>query len=226
MDRGSTHHSRKHISDKNVEEKRHIMKKIINIIAFTLVMAATSWGQQWDLLAPQKQKDVAVQITEQVKRVNTMNCRFIQTKHTQYLTEDARSEGRMQYAKPHTLRWEYTSPYEYAIEMNKDTVCIKKNGKEQRQTGGQKRMVNRMMKMIMGISTGNNLFDEKTFKVTLYESTTQYRAIMLPKNGGLKRMFSQIEMIFDKKTGQINKIVLTEDRQTETTISFTNIVTK
>lgn len=202
------------------------MKKLLLLLSLILALLAPAVAQQWTPLSPQAQNEAAALITRQVKSVNAMSCRFQQSKHSPYLTQDATAEGKMQYAKPNAMRWEYTAPIQYAIVVNGDSIRMVKDGKTQEQKGSQKRIMNGMMKMIMGISTGNNLFDEKSFQVAISESKTQYQALLTPKNKSLKRMFSQIEMVFDKKNSQIVRLLLTEKDQSVTTIVFSNVAAK
>lgn len=201
-----------------------IKKLFFALCVLAACLPATA--QKWAAIGPKDHDRVAAYITKQVKSVKSLQCEFVQTKKSDLVVDDMKSEGKMRYAMPDKLHWEYVTPFVYAIDVNGDDVRLTKDGIPQAQKAGQKKMINGMAKMIVGMSSGNSLFDEKTFSTTIYENATQYKLSMIPKTKSIQRMFTSIDLIIEKRQCRICKLVMAENDKSQTTIEFKNVVTK
>lgn len=198
------------------------MKKLFTLLLFLASMAITQ-AQDEIRLSSTESKKVQAQLTERVKSVTRMQSNFVQTKSSPVLTQDVVSRGSMTYVSPNQMRWEYTSPEKYAIQVHGDSLVVVRNGVEQPTSSSQRRMIKSMMRMIMGISNGSTLFDAKAFTTFIYQSGSKYRAVMTPTNKSLQRMFSKIEIIFDRTSCQVREINLHEGDKSVTNIRFNHI---
>lgn len=145
-------------------------------------------------------------LTETAASMQTMQCRFVQSKTMAMLAEPSVSEGRMYFASPDRLRWEYISPYPFALVVNGERIVKVTDGKAEVLEGNSGRMYQGIVSMIMGSASGKNLFDTSTFDVILYDDDTFWKAEMTPKRRDMKRMFSQLVFHFDKKTQVIDHV--------------------
>lgn len=201
------------------------MKKSLLILLMVLLLTS-AYAQRWTSMSQSATKEVVGHITKQMKIVNDMTGRFVQTKHSELLTEDVISEGIFHYTKPNIMSWEYTSPIQYKVEVRDDSISIQRDGKTITSSRSQKRMIKGLMKIVIGISSGNNLFDERNFIISFHESRDLYRATLVPQGSNMKRMFTQIDLFFDKKNYQIIKLLISESNKSVTTIEFKSIETK
>ena len=72
-------------------------------------------------------EQIKKKINQAATAMKTMQCDFVQTKNIKMLNDKLISKGKMYYQQGNKLRWEYTSPYQYAFILNNDKVLIKNN---------------------------------------------------------------------------------------------------
>ena len=197
-------------------------KKAIFIVMFALL--ATSVGAQTGkpLAEAESQKVMAV-LTEAAASMHTLQCRFVQEKTSSMLAEPSVAEGTMHFAAPDQLRWEYTSPYAFALVVDGDRIVKVTDGKVEALDGKSSRMYQGMVGLIMGSATGKKLFDPTVFDIALYDDDTYWRADMTPKRRDMKRMFSQLVFRFDKKTNGISRVEFKDAGGDVTSIRFEEI---
>ena len=136
------------------------------------------------------------------------------------LTEPSVSEGTMHFVSPDRLRWEYTTPYAFALIVNGDRIVKVTDGKTEVLEGNSGKMYQGIVSVIMGSASGKNLFDATMFDVALFDDGACWKAEMTPKRRDMKRMFSQLVFHFDKKTRTIDHVEFLEPKGDKTVIRF------
>ena len=179
------------------------MKRILLSVLFVALDLFASAQTQ---LSEAQSNEIMASLTETAASMQTMQCRFVQSKTMAMLAEPSVSEGRMYFASPDRLRWEYISPYPFALVVNGERIVKVTDGKAEVLEGNSGRMYQSIVSMIMGSASGKNLFDTSTFDVILYDDGTFWKAEMTPKRRDMKRMFSQLVFHFDKKTQVIDHV--------------------
>lgn len=154
-----------------------------------------------------------------------MNCRFTQQKTMAMLAEPTVSEGIMSYTAPDKMRWEYTSPYSFALVVDGEKITKITDGNEELLDAKSGRMYQGLVNIIMSSATGKKMFDSSMFDVVINEDGEYWKASMTPRKRDMKRMFSQLFFYFDKQTYVISKVVMTEAGGDITTIQFFDIKT-
>ena len=136
------------------------------------------------------------------------------------LAEPSVSEGRMYFASPDRLRWEYATPYAFALVVNGERIVKVTDGQAEVLEGNAGRMYQGIVSMIMGSASGKNLFDASAFDMVFYDDGACWKAEMTPKRRDMKRMFSQLVFHFDKKTQVIDHVEFLEAKGDKTVIQF------
>ena len=162
-------------------------------------------------------------LTEAAASMQTMQCRFVQSKTMAMLTEPSVSEGKMYFSSPDRLRWEYVTPYPFALVVNGERIVKVTEGKAEVLEGNSGRMYQGIVGMIMGSASGKKLFDTSAFAVVLFDDGTFWKAEMTPKRRDMKRMFSQLVFHFDKNTQVIDHVEFIEPKGDKTTICFEEV---
>ena len=194
------------------------------IFALLLALLATGvWAQTGKPLTEAESQKVMASLTEAAASMKTLQCRFVQEKTSSMLAEPSVAEGTMHFSAPDQLRWEYTSPYAFALVVNGDRIVKVTDGKAEALDGRSGRMYQGMVGLIMGSATGKNLFDPTVFDIVLYDDDTFWRAEMTPKRRDMKRMFSQLVFRFDKKTNGISRVEFKDAGGDVTSIRFEDI---
>ena len=196
------------------------MKKLllsIVFVAFSLMVLAQTQ------LSENQSNEVIASLTKAAASMQSMQCRFVQEKTSAMLAEPSVAEGTMHYAAPDRMRWEYTTPYAFALVVNGDRIVKVTDGKAEVLEGNAGRMYQGMVNLIMGSASGKKLFDTTVFDIVLYDDNGFWRADMTPKRRDMKRMFSQLVFRFDKKTNGISRVEFVSANGDITSIRFEEI---
>lgn len=187
------------------------MKKLY-LIGFLLLTSIFSFAQSND--------EIMEMLTQQAASMQCMNCRFTQQKTMAMLAEPTVSEGLMNYNSPDKMRWEYTSPYSFALSVDGEKITKITDGNEEVLDAQSGRMYQGIMSIIMSSATGQKLFDKSMFDVAITDDGEFWKAEMKPKKHNMKRMFSILTFYFAKSNNIINKVEMTEASGDVTTIQF------
>ncbi len=187
------------------------MKKLYLIV--TMILTSV-------LSFAQTQEEVMNKLTQAAASMQCMSCRFTQQKTMAMLAEPTVSEGLMSYNSPDKMRWEYTSPYSFALLVDGDKIAKMTNGNEEELDAKSGRMYQGITNIIMSSATGKNLFDKSMFDVDIQDDGEFWKAEMQPKKHNMKRMFSMLTFYFGKDDNIINKVVMSGAGGDVTTIQF------
>ena len=174
-------------------------------------------------LSEAQSNEIMASLTETASSMQTMQCRFVQSKTMAMLAEPSVSEGKMYFASPDRLRWEYFKPYAFALVVNGERIVKVTDGNAEVLDGNSGRMYQGITSMIMGSASGKKLFDATAFDIVLYDDSACWKAEMTPKRRDMKRMFSQLVFHFDKKTQVIDYVEFFEAKGDKTVIQFEEI---
>ncbi len=196
------------------------MKKLllsIIFVAFGLMVSAQTQ------LSESQTQEVIRQLSQVASTMQSMQCRFVQEKTSTMLAEPSVAEGTMHYAAPDRMRWEYTTPYAFALIVNGERIVKVTDGKAEVLEGNAGRMYQGMVNLIIGSASGKKLFDTTVFDIVFYDDNGFWRADMTPKRRDMKRMFSQLVFRFDKKTNGISRVEFVSANGDITSIRFEEI---
>lgn len=196
------------------------MKKVLFSILL-VVFSITAFAQTQ--LTESQSQEVINQLTQAAASMQSMQCRFVQEKTSTMLAEPSVAQGTMLYAAPDRMRWEYTTPYAFALVVNGERIVKVTDGKAEVLEGNAGRMYQGMVGLIMGSASGRKLFDTTVFDIVLYDDNGFWRADMTPKRRDMKRMFSQLVFRFDKKTNGISRVEFVGSAGDVTSIRFEEI---
>ena len=196
------------------------MKKLLLFLMFVAVSLMVTAQTQ---LSENQTNEVIASLTKAAASMQSMQCRFVQEKTSSMLAEPSVAEGTMHYAAPDRMRWEYTTPYAFALVVNGERLVKVTDGKAEVLEGNAGRMYQGMVNLIIGSASGKKLFDTTVFDIVLYDDNGFWRADMTPKRRDMKRMFSQLVFRFDKKTNGISRVEFVEAGGGITSIRFEEI---
>ena len=196
------------------------MKKLLLSLMFVAVSLMVTAQTQ---LSENQTNEVIASLTKAAASMQSMQCRFVQEKTSSMLAEPQIAEGRMYYAAPDRMRWEYTTPYAFALVVNGERLVKVTDGKAEVLEGNAGRMYQGMVNLIMGSASGKKLFDTTVFDIVFYDDNGFWRADMTPKRRDMKRMFSQLVFRLDKKTNGSSRVEFVEAGGGITSIRFEEI---
>lgn len=185
------------------------------------VLPAMLLAQSTPLTGPRRAEVLAaIARTQQPPAGKTLCYSFVQTKHSPLLANDAVSKGKLNLGDRRSMQWQYTEPQAFSLVVEGDSIYTVSGGKRQSLTGAGGKMTRGLAQMMMQLTDGASLADDKLFETSLTEEGDSYRAVMVPKRRDMRRMMQQAELLFDRKTLRIRSVTLTERNDSYTKIDF------
>jgi outer membrane lipoprotein-sorting protein len=167
-------------------------------------------------------------ISNMSKQITSIESDFVQVKNVSMLSEKITSKGHFWFTqkeekgqKVNNLKWEYTSPYQYTILINKDKILIKDENKVKKYDMNSNKVFKEINDIMIACVNGNILNSDK-FKIAYFENETYYKLELLPIMNGMKESIKKINMYFDKNVTSVGKLEMIEPGDDITTIDFSN----
>jgi len=148
-----------------------------------------------------------------------MQADFTQKKHLDFMSKDIETLGKMAFAKPDKLNWQYTKPYQYRIIFQKDNITVNDAGNV-----SQMKADNKVFKKINNLivsSISGDMFNEKEFTMSFAKSGNSTLVKLLPNDKTLLKYVSEIHLYFGVDS-VVERVKLIEPSKDYTEILFNN----
>ncbi|HRP55256.1 outer membrane lipoprotein carrier protein LolA [Agriterribacter sp.] len=155
------------------------------------------------------------------QKTNTVKSDFVQEKTLSLLAEKIVSKGKFWFKKENAVRMEYTQPFQYLMIINGSNVYIKDNQKENKISTKSNKLFRQINTIMIDCVNGKAL-QSSDFKVRIFEGKTTFMAELSPVNKNLKTLFSNINMVIEKKDYAVSRIEMHEPSGDGTSIHFVN----
>ncbi|RYY30890.1 MAG: outer membrane lipoprotein carrier protein LolA [Chitinophagaceae bacterium] len=155
------------------------------------------------------------------QKLTSIQSDFTQEKNLAMLSEKITSNGKFWFKKDNLVRMEYTSPFRYLMIINKNSVFIKDDQKENKISARSNKLFQQINRIIVDCVQGTAL-DNKDFSVKMFEGRDGYLIRLEPVVKSLKELFSNINVIVDKKDYSILRMEMVEPGGDNTIMRFTN----
>jgi len=163
--------------------------------------------------------------SQKVASTTSIESNFTQVKKMKLLKEQLQSTGKFYYKKDQKVRIEYLKPFNYLVVLNKGQLFVKDNqGKGNKINTKNSKSMKAINQIMMDCMSGN-IFNNTDFSVASSENTTSYLLKLTPKTADVKSMFQNIEVYFDKKNIQIQRLIMNENNGDQTDMKFKDIKT-
>ena len=198
------------------------MKKISTILFLLLICSVTSLATA---MTPQQKQDVITRINKAAAGLKSMNCNFTQTKYLSLLSDKMVSEGKMSYKQSNKLRWEYTSPYQYLFIFNGTKVYVGNKSRKDVIDTQTNKVFKEVARIMMSTVTGTALSNSSDFSIDVADGKSVWKVTLTPKKKEMRKMFTKIELSFNKSNLMIAEINIYEKNNDRTNIRLKNIST-
>lgn len=155
------------------------------------------------------------------KKITTLTTDFVQYKHMDFLSKDIETSGKMYFAEPNTLKWQYKKPYNYSIIFKNGKILIDDQGRKSSVDIGNSKVFGKINKMIIG-SVSGNMFDDKEFTIGFFRTKAHNITRLVPKDPAMKKYIRQIELTFDREDHTVLQVKLMESADDYTRIVLKN----
>lgn len=160
-----------------------------------------------------------------VNNTASIESNFTQVKQMKLLKENLHSTGKFYYKKEQKVRIEYLKPYNYLVVLNKGQLFVKDNQGKGNKVNTKNSKSMKAINQIMIDCMSGNIFNNPDFTVTSFENNNSYLLRLTPKSSEIKSMFKNIEVFFDKKNTQIERLLMNENNGDQTDMKFKDIKT-
>jgi outer membrane lipoprotein-sorting protein len=161
------------------------------------------------------------QFAAAAKKLNSIQSDFVQEKNLAMLSEKITSNGKFWFKRENLVRMEYTSPFKYLMIINRNNVFIKDDQKENKISARSNKLFQQINRIIIDCVQGTAL-DNKDFTVKTLEGKDGYLIYLSPVVKNMKDLFSNINVVVDKKDYSILRMEMVEAGGDNTIIRFTN----
>lgn len=197
------------------------MRQLLYVLSVVLVSTLPAQGQT----ALRKPATSPVQVLSTLSGasagITTLQTDFVQYRHVDLLANDIQSKGKLVYARPDRVRWEYTAPYSYIIVVDKNKISLRNNAKTSTINAGSNEFFKQLSGIIRGLIQGD-LLSSKEFTCTLYEEGAVWVAALVPVSKEMQAYLARVELSFPKQTNMVSEVKMLEPSGDFTRIVFKN----
>lgn len=160
-------------------------------------------------------------IEKKHKSTITLKADFKEVVESSMFKNPQSSKGKLHYKSSDKIRWENTDSKQLIL-LNGSKVKMRENGKEVSNAMTNK-IVKKIQSMMLSMLSGDFL-SEKEFKISYYESSTQYKLVLTPKSPRMAKYIQKIDLYFNKKSVLMDSMTMHESNDQKVTYSFYNTV--
>lgn len=179
------------------------------VIILLLFTGFVSFAQPKGFSTVSDTKSFKASLATANSRINDISSNFVQTKNLSLLAEKIKSKGKFYFRKEDKVRIEYTEPYSYLLIMNGSQLLVKDEQKTNKINTRNSKMMQSVNRIMVDCMRGT-VYNNPDFKVTTYENKGSYLLSMVPVQADMKKLFEKVEVYMDKRTFDVDKLVLNE----------------
>ena len=171
-------------------------------------------------MAPAEATALEAKVKKLALTTETITSDFIQYKHLDFLSSDIKSTGKLSYKSPNLVKWEYLTPFEYALIFKEETLYINNEGKKSNMDMGSNKLFEQLNKLITNSIKGD-MFDTEEFHISYYEKGHDSEVHFAPKNPKFSDFIKVFHLTFNEK-GEVIVVKMVETSNDYTQIIFSN----
>ncbi len=168
--------------------------------------------------------DVVEKLSRAAADVETMTCRFVQTKHLSLLADEMVSRGTMSFKRPGLMRWEYTSPYSYRFVFDGDKVFVGNDSRSNVMDAKSNKMFGQIARIMISTVTGRLADAKADFDIAVGGTSESPILTLTPRRREIKQLLKSVDLVLDSSARMVTRISLREKNGDVTDIVLSDIV--
>ena len=153
----------------------------------------------------------------------TITSDFVQYKHLDFLANDIKSEGKLAFKSPNTVKWEYVKPFKYSVLFKNEILYINDNGNKSDMDMGSNKIFKQLNQLITASIKGD-MFDASEFEVLYFKKDDVSEIHFTPTDKQFSEFIKVFHIIFNAK-GEVQEVKMMEPSDDYTQIIFSNRTT-
>ncbi|MET2985338.1 outer membrane lipoprotein carrier protein LolA [Aureibaculum conchae] len=154
-------------------------------------------------------------------KTKTISSDFDQYKHMEFLSNDIKTSGKMQFKVPNLVKWSYTKPFLYSVIFKEGKLLINDEGKKSDVNIGSNKLFKKLNQLIVKSISGD-MFDNTEFTMNFVKTTNNYVVTFDSKDAELKKYIKQFVLHFNKQNYAVIEVKMVEPSDDYTQIVFKN----
>lgn len=196
---------------------RHSRKLLLLLVLWYSATAARAQEEKFSPIRHTKQLEVKLEAY--ASGLRSLSADFTQVREMKMLENKLTSEGRIVYLAPEKIRIEYTRPLSYLMVVNAGRLYMGDEGKVQKVNSGNSGSIHAVNQLLLDCMRGKP-FDNGDFSVEAFQSQRRYKLVLKPVEPSLQALFSRVEILLDKASLHVVRLVLAERNGDVTRMSF------
>ena len=202
-----------------------MIKRFLIVTITVLVGSFSTAGQNSPFKPVTNQAEIEAfkaALTRETAKIQDIKADFVQIKTMEFLNESVRSTGLLYFAEGKRLRWEYEKPYPFVFILNGAKAwMVNQSGVTEMDVNGNKMFKELSELMLFGMG-GSSLFENRNFDFSFRTSGTHWEVTLKPKSREMRAQYSQIELLFDARSYQMESVRMVDASGDETLIQLNN----
>ncbi|MDT8317022.1 MAG: outer membrane lipoprotein carrier protein LolA [bacterium] len=173
-------------------------------------------------LGVKEQEERLKLIEDKLGSIKSLRTDFTQKRHMSLFMDVLSSNGILYFQKPDRLRWELTQPYQSIMIFNRGDVAKFqiKDGKLTRLNSGMEDLMRGVLRQILAMMQGDFEKVSQSYNIEV-EVGSDYLLSMTPKDEGMSKTITSLELHIDISSLHMRKIIIREPGQDYLEIIFT-----
>ncbi|MDR1129841.1 MAG: outer membrane lipoprotein carrier protein LolA [Prevotellaceae bacterium] len=159
------------------------------------------------------------------QEIKTLEADFTQEKEIALLTNKLHSSGRMIFRNDNRLKIEYFKPNAFIFAMQGEKITIKDGERAASSISTKSSRLFEQISQITMHAINGRIFDSKGFSSNILEDGDSYLIVLVPKSGGIREYYRELNLHIAKKTFLMEKMTMKETSGDKTVMNFKNIRT-
>ena len=172
-------------------------------------------------MTTQEIADFKKSVKSVASKTKTIRSDFDQYKHMEFLSDDIKTSGLMQFKAPNLVKWSYTKPFQYSVIFKEGKLLINDEGKKSDVSIGSNQLFKKLNVLIVK-SVSGDMFDDAEFTMNFTKTSDNYVVTFNSKDVALKKYIKQFVLHFDKQNYAVIEVVMVEPSADYTRIVFKN----
>lgn len=191
------------------------MRNIIYILFF-MVFAVNAQTK----MSTAESNILKAKVKARATTTNTLLSDFTQYKHLDFLSQDIITSGKLAFKSPNTVKWEYVTPFKYAILFKNETLFINNEGKKSHVDMSSNKMFKELNTLIINSIKGD-MFDENQFEISYFKNGVNSEVYSSPKDKKFSKYIKSFHITFNTE-GDVVELKMIEPSEDYTRIVFGN----
>jgi len=199
----------------------YLKLKLMFRVIFTFLFLATTAIYAQKAMTANEISDFKKTVKSVAKKTSTISSDFDQFKHMEFLSDDIKTSGKMQFKAPNLVKWSYTKPFQYSVIFKEGQLLINDEGKKSDVNIGSNQLFKKLNVLIVKSISGD-MFDDAEFAMNFNKTENHAIITFNSKDVELKKYISKFVLHFDKFSHTVVEVIMVEPSEDYTRIVFKN----